>query len=196
MMSDYVLPCGGDWTVDDLDVLPFEFRYELIDGWLDLPQRGNLSQLGGAALLGSLKERQPEGYRLVPRMPLWSDEEDVPWPDIVVLGPGGDGDVVLVVDVVDPYLLFADMLDRVARLSAMGVPAYWVFEDGSESCLGGGLSEFRRAVGSGFETVTRTREVFTTEVPYPVTVDLPAISNWWPMVFTYRGNYWDREENQ
>ena len=52
MTPDYVLPSGGDWTVDDLDVLPFEFRYELIDGWLDLQQRGNLSQLGGAALFG------------------------------------------------------------------------------------------------------------------------------------------------
>ena len=88
------------------------------------------------------------------------------------------------------------MLDRVARYSAMGVPACWVFEVGAEDWMGGGLSEFRRAPGGGFETVTRTREVFTTEVPYPVTVDLPAISKWWPMVFSYRGNYWDREENQ
>jgi hypothetical protein len=47
MSSDFVLPPGVDFTVDDLPILPGEYRYDLIGGELILEQRAPLSQLAG-----------------------------------------------------------------------------------------------------------------------------------------------------
>jgi hypothetical protein len=105
-----------------------------------------------------------------------------PAPDIVVVGPGGTQDVVLVVDVVKGQWVFADMLERFRRFDRMAVPLYWVFEVLS---TGASLTEFRLAAGGGLVVERCTDEVFTTDDPFPVFVDLPRMSVRWPETFEY-----------
>jgi hypothetical protein len=38
------------------------------------------------------------------------------------------------------------------------------------------LNEYRLAEGGGFDLVCTTSKVFTTDEPYPVTIDLPALT--------------------
>ena len=45
-----------------------------------------------------------------------------------------------------------------------------LFEDGIV------LSAFRPGPGGDYDMVASTRQVFATDVPYPVTIDLPALT--------------------
>jgi hypothetical protein len=38
------------------------------------------------------------------------------------------------------------------------------------------LTEFRIGAGGQYELITSTNKVFTTDVPYPATIDLPALT--------------------
>jgi hypothetical protein len=107
----------------------------------------------------------------------------VPAPDIAVVGPGGTGDITLVVDVVKGHWVFADMLDRFRRYNGMTVPLYWVFE--VLSPMGASITEFRPAAGGWLVARRRTDEVFTTDDPFPVFVDLPRMAVRWPETFEY-----------
>jgi hypothetical protein len=58
--------------------------------------------------------------------------------------------------------------------AAAGVENYWVldplFEDGIV------LSQFRPGPSGDYEMVGSTKDVFRTDVPFPVTIDLPALT--------------------
>ena len=185
MVADFTLPSEVDWTVDELAILPDECRYGLIDGRLDLWDRAPLLELAGLALMAALKVSCPPEFRVRPRVPLWPDNDRLPAPDVVVLGPGGDGDIRLVVDVVRPGWLFADMLARTKRYSALSVPIYWVFEPAE--WVGVTMTVFRPSAEGGFEVERSASDLFTVDSPYPVTVDLPALSDRWPQTFEYAG---------
>ena len=182
MTVDFTLPSEVSWTVDELSILPDECRYELIDGRLDLWDCAPLTGLAGLALMSSLKLACPSGWRILPRVGLWPGG-DVPPADIVVVGPGGDEDIKLVVDVVQPEWLFTEMLTRMRSYSALGVPAYWIFEHAE--WIGAAMTAFCPAAGGGYEVGVSTREVFVADAPYPVRVDLPVLSNRWPQTFEY-----------
>ncbi|MCO8271926.1 Uma2 family endonuclease [Actinoplanes sp. TRM 88003] len=184
MVADYVLP-EVEFTVDELSILPDECRYELIDGRLDLWDRSPLSDLAGLAVMSSLKVSCPHDFQVLPRPTLWPESEEMPPPDLVVLGPGGDGDIRLVIDVVQLRWLFADMLERSRAYVERDVPAYWVFE--SARLVGAALTVFRRAPGGGFDAGMSTREVFTVNDPFPVAIDLPRLSDRWWQTFEYAG---------
>jgi hypothetical protein len=141
-----------------------------------------LSELAGLALMAALKLGCPPGFRVLPRFDLRPDG-GLPPADMVVVGPDGDDDIRLVVDVVRPDWLFADMLARTETYSAIGASTYWVFEPAE--WIGAALTVFSAGADGGFEFGMSTRDVFVAEVPYSVTVDLPALSNGWPQTLEY-----------
>jgi hypothetical protein len=51
MVADFRLPLEADFTVDELKILPDEYRYELLDGKIYLDERAPLSELAGVALM-------------------------------------------------------------------------------------------------------------------------------------------------
>lgn len=169
----FELPAQGSWTAGDMAVLPEELRYELIDGWVDIQDRAPLSSLAGLAVMGALKAGCPSDLRVVARHQVLPADRAAP--AVAVLDEAG---VLLAVDVVQPGWTFADMLDRSRLLATAGVSHYWVVE--SIRWRGLVLTALGAAGDGGFRVLSSTGEVFTAQLPYPVAVDLPAMSTGWP----------------
>jgi Uma2 family endonuclease len=170
-----------DWTVDDLASLPKDLRYELIDGRLILPSPTHFHQEVCAELRSMLRPNCPPGYRPVIDVSLAVDQRNEPRPDVVV-GRMSDGlhspapieGALLLVEVVSPTSHFRDMHAKVRTFAAAGVGSYWVVDP----TFAGGvvLTEFRLGDNGQYDLVTSTNKVFTTDVPYPVTIDVPALT--------------------
>jgi hypothetical protein len=182
MVSDYMLPPEADWTVDDLAILPAGCRRELIDGRLDLWDRDTLARLVGLALMAELKAACPPGFRVQSCVP--TGGAGCAAPDITVFAP--EGNAVLVVDVLHPGRHLAEMLGRLGQFWAAGVTRYWLLE--TADGVGAALTAFRAAKGGGFEVESGSRGVFAAEKPFPMSVDLPLISERWPQTFEYVGD--------
>ena len=169
-----------DWTVDDLTSLPKDLRYELIDGRLVVPSPTAFHQLLCAELMLMLRPHCPTTHVPVIDLSLEVDWRNEPRPDVVALRPDHVAtsplpveDVVLAVEVVSPESIFRDMYDKARGYAHAGVPAYWVIDP-----LHGPMTLTELALGDDGEyaTVRHTAEVFTTEQPWPVTLDLPALT--------------------
>jgi hypothetical protein len=150
-----------DWTVDDLASLPKDLLYELIDG--------------------RLRAGCPPGFAPVPDYSLKINYRNEPRPDVVVVKVGNlhrspvpVEDALLAIEVVSPTSHFRDMYAKARTYAAAGVAHYWVidplFPDGVV------LSRYRPGADGAYEMVGSTSGVFTTEVPFPVTIDLPALT--------------------
>jgi Uma2 family endonuclease len=170
-----------DWTVDDLASLPKDLRYELINGRLLLPSPTFLHQDICAELMLSLRPNCPPGYRVVIDVSLRVDQVNEPRPDVVVArqavglrSPAPIQAAMLVVEVISPTSHYRDMDDKKKIFAEAGVGSYWVVDPSIER--GVALIEFRLGVDGRYETIMDTDEVFTTAVPYPVTIDLPALT--------------------
>jgi Uma2 family endonuclease len=175
------LPDKQDWTVDDLASLPKDLRYELIDGRLLLPSPTALHQDIGVEVLLCLRADCPPELMPVLDLSLKINRRNEPRPDVLVIRPDHVNvtplpvqDAVLVVEVISPGSHFRDMYAKTKIYSAAGVEHYWVidplFEDGMV------LTQFRRGDSAEYELVTSTDGVFVTDVPYPVTIDLPKLT--------------------
>lgn len=176
------LPDKQDWTVDDLASLPADLRYELIDGRLILPSPTHIHQEIGIEVLLALRANCPPDLAPIIDLSLEIDYRNEPRPDVLVVRPDHAdvtpmpvGDALLVVEVISPTSHFRDMYAKAKVYAAAGVPSYWVvdpmFEDGIV------LTEFRIGDNGAYEMVTSTNKVFTTDVPYPVTIDLPKLTD-------------------
>jgi Uma2 family endonuclease len=175
------LPNKQDWTVDDLASLPKDLRYELIDGRLLLPSPTAIHQILGVEVLLALRLDCPPELVPVPDLSLKINLRNEPRPDVVVVRPGHLDvtplpveDAVLAVEVISVGSHFRDMYAKAKVYAAAGVANYWVidplFEDGIV------LTEFRPGANGDYEQVGSSNGVFTTDVPYPVTIDLPALT--------------------
>lgn len=170
-----------DWTVDDLASLPQDLRYELIDGRLVLPSPTVFHQDVRQELVIALRPFCPPGYRAVIDVSLEVDARNEPRPDVVVgrmafglRSPLPIESALLVVEVISPTSHFRDMHAKAKTFARAGVGSYWVVDP----TFAGGvvLSELRLGADRNYEMVTSTNKVFTTDVPFPVTVDVPALT--------------------
>ncbi|MBW6437892.1 Uma2 family endonuclease [Actinoplanes hulinensis] len=170
-----------DWTTDDLASLPEGLRYELIDGRLILPSPTSFHQLLGVELVLMLRPNCPLGYVPVPDLSLDVDRRNEPRPDVVVVddrymlrSPVPVDGALLVVEVISPTSHFRDMHAKTEIYAAAGVGSYWVVDptfDGSVV-----LTVFRPGDDGKYERVISTTKVFSTDVPYEITIDLPALT--------------------
>ena len=175
------LPDKQDWTVDDLASLPADLRYELIDGRLILPSPTLIHQEIGVEVLLALRANRPPELMPVLDLSLEIDYRNEPRPDVVVVRPVHANitplpvtDAVLAVEVISPGSHFRDMYAKAKVYAKAGVASYWVvdplFEDGIV------LTEFRIGDHGEYEIVSSTNKIFTTDAPYPVSIDLPALT--------------------
>ncbi len=108
------------------------------------------------------------------------DRRNEPRPDVVALRPDHVahspvpiGDVSLAVEIVSPESIFRDMYEKAGVHAHAGVPTYWVIDP-----LHGAMTLTEMVLGDDGEytTVAHTDQVFTTERPWKVTLDLPALT--------------------
>jgi Uma2 family endonuclease len=174
-------PDKQDWTVDDLKSLPPDLFYELIDGRLILPSPTTFHQLLGVEIVLALRPGCPEGYVVVPDMSLEIDQASEPRPDVVVLGesemmrtPASVDQALLVVEIVSPSSHFRDMHAKAKIYAAAGLKHYWVIDPTFAHGLV--LTEFRPGDNGDYEIVSSTSEIFETDEPYPVKINLRSLT--------------------
>jgi Uma2 family endonuclease len=171
----------ADWTVDDLATLPKDLRYELIDGRLILPSPTYFHQDVCAELRTMIRPNCPPDYVVVIDVSLRVDWRNEPRPDVVVArradglrNPAPIDGALLLVEVISPTSHFRDMHNKTKLFAASGVKHYWVVDPTFEA--GVVLTEFRVAADGSYEIVQSTNKIFETELPYPITVDVPALT--------------------
>lgn len=175
------LPERQDWTVDDLATLPKDLRYELIDGRLILPSPTAIHQDIGVRVLLALEANCPPGFMPVTDLSLKVNRRNEPRPDVVVIrleqvnrSPVPVEDAILAVGVISPDSHFRDMYAKAKVYAAAGVRNYWVVDPLHDEGIV--LTEFRPGPNGDYEIVGSTRQLFKTDDPYPVTLDLPALT--------------------
>jgi Uma2 family endonuclease len=175
------LPDRREWTVDDLDNLPRDLRYELINGRLTLPSPLPTHQDVARRLANALDANCPPEYYVSTDQSLRVDKRNEPRPDVVAFQaeymdqtPVPVEGVVLAIEVVSPNSEFRDMFDKAKVYAKAGIPRYWVVEQTREEIS---LTEMvlNRDVGR-YDVGTFTTEAFSVSDPWEIAIDLPAMS--------------------
>jgi Uma2 family endonuclease len=175
------LPDKQDWTVDDLATLRKDLRYELIDGRLILPFPTGMHQIFGMDVALALRAHCPLGYAPVTDLSLKINNRNEPRPDVVVTkkkhlkrSPVPVEDTILAVEIISPDSHIRDNYTMRKIYAAAGVGSYWVIDPSFDE--GVVLTEYVLSDGPVYEMISTTDKVFTTQVPYSVTIDLPALT--------------------
>ena len=170
-----------DWTVDDLANLPKDLRYELIDGRLIVPSPTSFHQDLCIDLVTMLRPTCPAEYRAVIDISLEVNSHNEPRPDVAVIrkalgmrSPLPVEGALLVVEVISPTSHFRDMHNKTKLFAACGVKHYWVVDPTFET--GVVLTEFRVSADGSYEITQSTNKCFETELPFPITIDVPALT--------------------
>jgi Uma2 family endonuclease len=181
------LPDANGYTTADLHALPDDGRrWELIDGSLIVSPSATFDHNIIARWIAQiLEDACPDGDRIVGTdQSATIDDHNEPRPDVVVASSaflqsspfpvtGAD----LVVEVVSPTSVLRDTETKRALYARAGVPAYWiVVPDVHEPTIA--LAELLLDESEHrYRFVTHyTTDVFETKVPWPVRIDLPALS--------------------
>ncbi|GAA0473162.1 hypothetical protein GCM10010112_02840 [Actinoplanes lobatus] len=172
------LPDKQDWTIDDLASLPPDLNYELIDGRLILPSPTGLHQILGNKIATALEHGCPEGYSVVTDYSMEVDRRNEPRPDVVVVHdsvilrtPAPIDRAILAVEIISPSSHWRDMHAK-ARVYAMAGIGTYLVVDPVTFDHGVVLTESRISDRGDYEIVTSTSEVFETEKPFPIKINL------------------------
>jgi Uma2 family endonuclease len=181
------LPDQYGYTVADLHALPEDGRrYELIDGsFIVSPSATFDHNLLALWIVDDLRASSPDpAYIVGTDQSANIDDHNEPRPDVVVAhvrnlrnSPFPITDATLVVEVVSPSSVLRDTETKRALYARAGVPSYWIVvpeQDKptialAELVLDPGQRQYRYATHY-------TTEVFHTDRPWPVTIDLPALT--------------------
>jgi Uma2 family endonuclease len=128
-----------------------------------------------------LRPNCPPSYTPVPGLSLKIDHRNEPRPDVVVThvryatrSPVPVDGAMLVVEIISPTSHFRDMHAKTKVYAAAGVDNYWVvdptFDDGVV------LTVFQPGRSGEYEMTLSTSKVFETDTPYPITIDVPALT--------------------
>jgi Uma2 family endonuclease len=83
-------------------------------------------------------------------------------------------DAILAVEIISPESHFRDLYARSKVYAAAGIAHYWVIDPLYKEGIT--LTRYQPGPSGEYETVGSTRGVFETDVPFPVTLDLPALT--------------------
>jgi Uma2 family endonuclease len=181
-------PDALGFTVADLHALPDDgLRYELIDGSIEVSP----SATGGHNLItrwiaNAVEQANPtDEWYVTTDVSTVINERNEPRPDLVVARyehinttPFPIKDTLLVAEVVSPHSVLRDTEKKRKLYARAGVPAYWIIttDEGSGEIA---LAELRLK-GATYEYKTHyTTDVFTTDHPWPLTIELPTLSRRW-----------------
>ncbi|MFI2711776.1 Uma2 family endonuclease [Micromonospora sp. NPDC018662] len=180
MTAAPILPERHEWTVDDLGDLPKDLPYELINGRLIVPSPTLLHQDMCVELLLALRVNCPKEYQVGIDLSMRVDHRNEPRPDVVAVLRGNANrsplpveDALLAVEVISPTSTFRDMYDKAKVYARAGVRSYWVLDPIKEKIT---LTEHVLGATGDYEQVGQTEDLFVTERPWKVSVDLPALT--------------------
>ena len=181
------LPDAYGYTTADLHALPDDGRrYELIDGSIIVSPSATIDHNTIARwIANALEDSCPtEDYMFGTDQSATIDDHNEPRPDVIVtasayrkLSPFPIGGALLVVEVVSPSSVLRDTETKRALYAKAGVPSYWIVVPGeTEPTIK--LAELRLDPASGEyrHAVHYTSDVFETDAPWPVRIDLPALT--------------------
>lgn len=181
LLDPRLLDVKDDWTVDDLANFPEDLRYELIDGRLILPSPTQFHQDVCNQIANMIQPSCPSGYRAVIDVSLSVDQDSEPRPDVVVArisrgkrSPAPIAGALLLVEVISPTSRFRDMYLKAKLFASAGVENYWVVDPTFKQ--GVVLTEYRIGESGQYDMAASTNGVFKTESPFPITVDVPALT--------------------
>ena len=180
MTAAPILPERHEWTVDDLGDLPRDLPYELINGRLIVPSPTAVHQDLCVRLLLALEVNCPPDHLVSIDLSMRVDRRNEPRPDVVVIrrkhagqSPVPVEDALLAVEVVSPTSTFRDMYDKAKVYAHAGGRSYWVVDPIQERIA---LTEYALGANREYEQVSNTEDLFVTEKPWKVSVDLPALT--------------------
>ncbi|MFY1674227.1 Uma2 family endonuclease [Plantactinospora sp. WMMB334] len=180
-------PGPHGYTTADLHALPDDGRrYELIDGSIIVSPSATIDHNTIARWIANILEDScpSEEYAVGTDQSTTVDAHNEPRPDVVVTRaehlrrtPFPITDALLVVEVVSPTSALRDTETKRALYARAGVPAYWIVVPEEEKPTIS-LAELRLDAGSRkYRYVTHyTTEPFGTAHPWPLRVDLPALT--------------------
>ncbi|MEU6076680.1 Uma2 family endonuclease [Micromonospora sp. NPDC047074] len=175
-----ILPERSEWTVDDLGDLPEDLPYELVDGRLIVPSPTAVHQDLCVELLLALRVNCPAEYLVSIDLSVRIDRRNEPRPDVVAIrrehadrSPVPVEDALLAVEVLSPTSTFRDLYDKAKVYAHAGVRTYWVVDPLHERMT---LTEYTLGPTGEYEVLTHTEDLFVTERPWKVSVDLPALT--------------------
>jgi Uma2 family endonuclease len=186
------LPNEYGYTVADLHGLPDDGRrYELIDGSIIVSpsatiDHNTIAHWITAALWASVPN---DDYVIGLDQSTRIDDHNEPRPDVIAApaafsrqSPFPIGGSLLVVEVVSPSSVLRDTETKRALYAKAGIPSYWiVVPEPDEPTIA--LAELVLD-GDTYRYATHyTRDLFATEAPWPVQIDLPALT-------AKRARYW------
>jgi Uma2 family endonuclease len=184
--SPFRLPDSEGFTVADLHALPEDgLRYELIDGSLIVsPSATSGHNIIARWIATALEDACPnDDYLVSTDQSASMDDHNEPRPDVVVArvehyerSPFPIEDALLVVEVVSPTSVLRDTETKRGLYARAGVPSYWIVVPErdkpsislAELALDGETRSYRYVTHY-------TSEVFETDVPWRVRIDLPAM---------------------
>jgi Uma2 family endonuclease len=175
------------FTVADLYAIPEDgLRYELIDGRIVVSPSATLGHNAIAWWIANALDDAYEGdeYLVSTDASARINNRNEPRPDIVVVrsehfnrSPFPIKDALLVGEVVSPGSVLYDTDIKRAVYARAGVPAYWIVvpdEDTPTIALAELILD--PETGEYIERTKYTTDVFRTDHPWPVEVDLPALA--------------------
>jgi Uma2 family endonuclease len=180
-------PSADGYTTADLHALPDDGRrWELIDGSLILSPSATINHNTIALwIANALWDSNPsDDYVVGLDQSANIDQHNEPRPDVVVaparfweLSPFPMTGTRLVVEVISPTSVLRDTETKRALYARAGVPAYWIVvpepHDPTISLAELRLDEAERR----YRFATHyTTDVFETDVPWPVRIDLPSLT--------------------
>lgn len=174
------LPPRQEWTVEDLAELPRDLRYELINGRLVVPSPTVAHQDLMIDVAIALRAHCPVEFVVSVDQSMRVDRRNEPRPDVVAVRTEHYGrtpvpveDAVLAVEIISPDSSFRDMYDKAHVYAKAGVATYWVIDPLHERIV---LTEMLLGEDGRYDKGEHTDGVFRTDRPWPVTLDLPALS--------------------
>ena len=180
MTAAPILPERHEWTVDDLGDLPKDLPYELINGRLIVPSPTAVHQELCVELLLALRVNCPPEYLVSIDLSMRVDRRNEPRPDggairreHATVAPVPVEDALLAVEVVFSTSTFRDMYDKAKVYAHAGIRSYWVVDPLQERVT---LTEYALGADREYEQVAHTEDLFVTERPWKVSVDLPALT--------------------
>ncbi|HYN97914.1 MAG TPA: Uma2 family endonuclease [Pilimelia sp.] len=182
MTAAPMLPERHDWTVDDLGDLSKEFRHESMNGRPIEPSDSPAHQDLCIEVALALRAHCPPHLIVTIDQSLRVNRRIEARPDVVAVGmanyattPVPVEDAILAVDIVSVPSEFREIVETAEVHSKAGIATYWVLDQmRSELSLTELiLDPARKRYSFGLHTT----DVFTVTEPWPITIDLPALSS-------------------